>query len=265
MTSKLTPAEFSEKDFVHLHLHTDYSLLQSTIQLKPLAARLNELGQKACAITDYGNMYGAVSFFNSMKANGIKPIIGYEAFVKFGSRFERSTAVGAGERAYYNLILLARDLTGYQNLVYLASKAFTEGFYYKPRIDLELLAERSSGLIAISGAQNGAVGHFLTSGNVTRAIENAKVLDDIFGRGKFFLEIHDNGDDGKLTAGTAELGAKKDIPLVATNDVHYLNKEDDRAHQLLICIGEGRTINGAGGTASAANYLRAAEEMWAIF
>src|SRR5262245_52000983 len=119
MASKLDPVIFGEKDFVHLHLHSDYSLLQSTIQLKPLAARLSELGQKACAVTDYGNMYGAVSFFNAMASAGIKPIIGYEAFLKFGSRFDRTTAVGAGERAYYNLILLASDLDGYQNLVHL--------------------------------------------------------------------------------------------------------------------------------------------------
>ena len=114
------------RDFVHLHVHSDYSLLQSTIQLKPLAARLGELEMKACAITDYGNLYGAVSFFNAMTYAGVKPIIGYEAFLKFDSRHERSTAVAAGERAYYNTILLARDLEGYMNLVYLASKAFTD-------------------------------------------------------------------------------------------------------------------------------------------
>src|SRR5213596_1597744 len=119
MASKLTPVEFGERDFVHLHLHTDYSLLQSTIQLKPLAARLNELGMTACAVTDYGNMYGSVSFFNTLKYAGLKPIIGYEAFLRLESRFDRSAAVKAGERPYYNLILLAKDPEGYKNLAFL--------------------------------------------------------------------------------------------------------------------------------------------------
>ncbi len=265
MASKLNPIVFGEKDFVHLHLHSDYSLLQSTIQLKPLAARLQELGQKACAVTDYGNMYGAVSFFNAMAAAGIKPIIGYEAFLKFESRFDRTTAVAAGERAYYNLILLARDLEGYQNLVRLSSKAFTEGFYYKPRIDLELLAECSKGLTALSGGAHGPVGHFLVNGNEAKALENAGVLNEIFGDGNFYIEIQASDETKDLTTASAGLSKRTGIPLVATNDVHYLNKEDARAHQLLICIGEGRTINAGGGETNGSNYLRSAEEMWSIF
>ncbi len=259
---------FGANDFVHLHLHSDYSLLQSTIQLKPLASRLIELDQKACAITDYGNMYGTVSFFNAMASEGITPIIGYEAYLKFGSRFDRSTAVEAGEKGYYNLILLARDLEGYQNLVHLASKAFTEGFYYKPRIDIELLSEKSAGLIGLSAGIDGAVGHFLASGNEEKALTNAKMLEDIFGAGNFFLEIQDQtGDQGKkLIKDTAELSKSSGIPLVATNDVHYLNKDDARAHQLLIAIGEGRTVGeNPRDTANAIRYLRSAEEMWDIF
>src|SRR5688572_7393044 len=153
--------KFKSKDFVHLHLHSDYSLLQSTIKLKPLANRLTELGMQACALTDYGNMYGAVSFYKTMKEANVRPIIGYEAFVATGSRFDRDSAVSAGERPYYNLVLLAKDIEGYQNLVYLASKAFTEGLYHKPRVDRELLSERSRGLIALSAGANGAVSHFL--------------------------------------------------------------------------------------------------------
>src|SRR6478672_10717506 len=183
------------KDFVHLHLHSDYSLLQSTIQLKPLAARLKELDMSACAVTDYGNMYGAVSFHNTLKYAGLKPIIGYEAFFRFDSRFERSTAVKAGERGYYNLVLLAKDLEGYKNLAFLASKAFTEGFYYKPRIDFELLAERSQGLIALSGGASGPVGHFLADGNADQARANATRLQTIFGEDDFYLEIHDGSSD----------------------------------------------------------------------
>ena len=257
------------RDFVHLHLHSDYSLLQSTIQLKPLAARLQELDMRACAVTDYGNMYAAVSFFNAMKSNGIKPIIGYEAYLKFDSRFDRSTAVAAGEKAYYNLILLARDLTGYMNLVHLASKAFTEGFYYKPRIDIELLAERSEGLIGLSGGMNGAVGHFLANGNEEQALANAKAIEDVLGAGNFFLEIQDSVTEHgkKLIADTAALAKSSGMPLVATNDVHYLNKDDARAQQLLICIGEGRTIseNSLETARNAINYLRSTEEMWEIF
>ena len=259
---------FGAKDFVHLHLHSDYSLLQSTIQLKHLAARLIELDQKACAITDYGNMYGAVSFFNAMASNGITPIIGYEAFLKFGSRFDRSTAVEAGEKGYYSLILLARNLEGYQNLIHLASKAFTEGFYYKPRIDIELLSENNSGLIGLSAGIDGAVGHFLANGNEDKALANAKTLEDILGAGNFFLEIQDqSGDQGrKLIKDTADLSRRSGIPLVATNDVHYLNKDDARAHQVLLSIGEGRTVSeNSRDTSGAIRYLRSAEEMWDIF
>ena len=150
------------RDFVHLHLHSDYSLLQSTIQLKPLAARLGELEMQACALTDYANLYGAISFYNTLKSTGARPIIGYEAMVASGSRFERATSLRSGELPYYHLVLLAKNFEGYQNLVHLSSKAFTEGFHYKPRIDLEILAEKSSGLIALSGWRNGSVGHFCT-------------------------------------------------------------------------------------------------------
>ena len=125
--------EFKPRDFVHLHLHSDYSLLQSTIQLKPLAKRLTELEMKACAITDLGNMYGAISFYNVMKSNGLRPIIGYEAFLTYGDHTERNPSIRAGERPYYNLVLLAKDLEGYYNLSYLASMAATKGLHHKPR------------------------------------------------------------------------------------------------------------------------------------
>ena len=150
----MEPLNFKPRDFVHLHLHSDYSLLQSTIQLKPLAKKLEELEMRACALTDYANLYGAVSFYNVMKSNGIRPIVGYEAFVASGSRFDRAASVRAGERPYYHLILLAKNFDGYQNLVYLASKAFTEGLHYKPRIDMEILAERSADLIALRCGQS---------------------------------------------------------------------------------------------------------------
>ncbi len=268
MTEKPERPIFGAKDFVHLHLHTDYSLLQSTIQLKPLAKRLAELDQKACAITDYGNMYGAVSFYNIMSEAGIRPIIGFEAYLTPGKLSDRSTAVEAGERGYYTLILLAHDLVGYQNLVHLSSKGFTDGFLHKPRIDMELLSERSDGLICLSGGIDGSVGHFLATDNENKARANANRLKDIFGSERFFLEIQDHADERgkKLTQDTVNLSKKGGFQIVATNDVHYLNKDDERAQQLLICIGEGRTIGDKShDTSGAIRYLRSAEEMWDIF
>src|SRR5437899_1094883 len=143
-----------DKDFVHLHLHTDYSLLDGAIQIKPLAKRLQELNMKACAMTDHGNMYGAISFYQTMKTHGIKPIIGCEAYLAVGSRKDRAGRV-TGEKVNHHIVLLAKDLEGYHNLVRLTSRAFTEGFYYKPRIDKELLAEHSKGLVALSSCMSG--------------------------------------------------------------------------------------------------------------
>ncbi len=268
MPQKVERPTFGTKDFVHLHLHTDYSLLQSTIQLNPLANRLNELEFKACAITDYGNMYGAVSFFNAMTYSGIQPIIGYEANFKFGSRFDQNSAVEAGERGYYSLLLLAKDIQGYQNLVYLASKAFTEGMFHKPRIDMELLQDRSAGLIGLSGGMDGAIGHFLLNGNEEKALANAKLFADVFGTDNFFLEIQDHSSERGtgLTKDTVRLSKQSGIPLIATNDVHYLTQDDARAHQLLLAIGDGRMVGEASGDkTSAIRYLRSAEEMWDIF
>lgn len=261
--------EKKSKDFVHLHLHTDYSLLESAIQLKPLAKRLNELEMKACAITDYGNMYGAISFYNTMKANGIHPIIGYEAYLTFGSRFEKIGSVKSGERPYYQVVLLAKDFEGYQNLTLLSSKAFTEGLHYKPRIDIDLLAQYSSGLLALSGGFKGPIWHFLQQQNFNEAINKSKELEDIFGIGNFFLEIQDHGleEERKIQKDLFELSKKTSIPLVATNDAHYLTEEDSRAHELLYCIAEGKTVNDASRTTlkSPKYYVRSAAEMWEVF
>ncbi|MGI8787299.1 MAG: DNA polymerase III subunit alpha [Pyrinomonadaceae bacterium] len=260
---------FKARDFVHLHLHTDYSLLQSTIQLKPLAKRLNEMDMQACAITDFGNMYGAISFYNTMKASGIHPILGYEAYLAAGSRFEREARVRAGERPFYNLVLLAKDLEGYQNLVYLASKACTEGMFHKPRIDIEILSERSRGLIAISSGFTGSVWHFLQQENRARAVDEAKLLEDIFGKGNFYVEIQNRGlaEEIKLQKAISEFAGKNELPLVACNEAFYLTEEDARAQEILMCIGEQKTVND--GTRSVLGssefYVRAAKEMWNIF
>jgi DNA polymerase-3 subunit alpha len=257
------------KEFVHLHLHTDYSLLESAIQIKPLAKRLKELDMKACAMTDYGNMYGAVNFYNIMKANEIHPIIGYEAHLTFGSRFDRSTSLEAGERPYYNLVLLAKDLEGYYNLSYLASKAFSEGLHYKPRIDMEILAEKSRGLVALSSGFKGFIWHHLRNENLDRAQRKFLQLREIFGQDNFFLEIqhHDLEEERNLFRHFSEFSKNNDIPLVATNDAHYLTAEDARAHEILLCIGEGKTVNDLSRTTFGSDnfYVKSAEEMWHLF
>lgn len=254
------------RDFVHLHLHSDYSLLQSTVQLEPLAAKLQDLEMKACAISDLGNMYGAISFYNKLRSVGIKPLIGYEAFVATGSRFDTNSVVPAGERPYYNLVLLATNLRGYFNLVDMASRAFTEGNFHRPRIDLELLGERNEGIVVLTGGRSGAVGHHLSNGNTAAAERYAVELKEIFGHDRLFLEIQDTSDGQGLVEKTAELGKKLEIPLVATNDVYYLEKDDALAREILVALGESRTIPSASGPAGGSRrYLRSAEEMWEIF
>lgn len=257
------------KDFVHLHLHTDYSLLQSAIQIKSLTARLKELEMSACAITDYGNLYGAVTFYNTMRSNGLHPIIGYEAILTFESRFDRSSALKPGERPFYHLVLLAKDLKGYQNLVYMASKAFTEGFHHKPRIDLELLADRSEGLIGLSSGRMGAIHHYLSNGDEQKALEKAKQFEEILGKENFFIEIQDHGldEEKKINRQIVEFSRKNDLSLVAVNDAHYLTEEDAKAHELLLCIGEGKTIHDSSRSNFGCTkfYVRSAEEMWEIF
>lgn len=263
----MDPLNFKPRDFVHLHLHTDYSLLQSTIQLKPLAAKMAEFDMEACAITDYGNMYGAVSFYNAMGSASVRPIIGYEAYVSSTTRDDRNSSVKAGERPYYNLVLLARDLIGYQNLVQLSSRAFTEGFHHKPRIDIDLLSRHSEGLIGLSAGPGGAVGHFLNGRDPGRATRTAKELEEIFGKGNFYLEISDHGLEEHAEQITKIVGLSRaaDIPLVATNDAHYLTEEDARAYDVMQCIGEGRTVRLGSETGTTKRYVRTADEMWQLF
>jgi DNA polymerase III subunit alpha len=257
------------KDFVHLHLHTDYSLLQSAIQIKPLVARLQELDMQSCAITDYGNLYGAITFYNTLKSNGLHPILGYEAILTFESRFDRSSALKPGERPFYYMILLAKNLKGYQNLVYMASKAFTEGFHHKPRIDLELLAERSEGLIGLSSGRQGAIHHYLANGDDEKALEKAKFFEDVLGKENFYIEVQDHGleEEKKINRKIVEFARRNDFPLVAVNDAHYLTEDDSKAHELLLCIGEGKTIHDSTRPQFGCSkfYLRSAEEMWEIF
>src|SRR5436190_18403498 len=182
----------SKKSFVHLHLHTDYSLLDGAIQIKPLAKRVAELGMPACAMTDHGNMFGAISFYNAMKGEGIKPIIGCETYISKGSRHNR-TPSAPGEKARFHLILLAKNYEGYRNLVRLTSKAYTEGFYYKPQIDKELLAEHSAGLIGLSACLSGVPSALLVQDRIDEAAAAALEFQEILGKGNYYLEIQEHG------------------------------------------------------------------------
>jgi DNA polymerase-3 subunit alpha len=257
------------KDFIHLHLHTDYSLLDGAIQIKPLAKRLVELNMKACAMTDHGNMFGAISFYNAMKSQGIKPIIGCEAYIARKDRRDRERSSAPGEKANFHLVLLAKNLEGYQNLIRLTSKAYTEGFYYKPRIDKELLAQHSGGLVALSACLSGLPSAMLAKDRFEEAAKEALEFEEILGKGNYFLEIQEHGlpAQKRIRKPLVELSKQTGIPLVATNDAHYLMPEDSRAHDVLLCIGSGKTIKDPNRLTygSPEFYVRSADEMWRIF
>ncbi len=258
----------NEKDFVHLHLHTDFSLLDGAIQIKPLAQRAIETGARAVAVTDHGNMYGAISFYNQMKGSGIKPIIGMEAYIARGKHTDRGDATG--ERGTNHIILLAKNLAGYHNLARLSSFAFTEGYYYKPRIDKELLAKHSEGIIALSACLSGVPSSLLLKDKFDDAARQAMEFEDILGKGNYYLEVQNHNleeETGTVIPGMLELSKKTGIPLVATNDCHYLMRDDWRAHDILVCIGAGKTVNEKRGLKYKEGefYVRTAKEMWLIF
>ncbi|HEV7923054.1 MAG TPA: DNA polymerase III subunit alpha, partial [Thermoanaerobaculia bacterium] len=232
--------------FVHLHLHTEYSLLDGASRPEQLAKRVAQMGMPACAITDHGNMFGAVEFYNAMKKEKVKPIIGCEMYVAYGSRRDKAgvedQAADAGSNNH--LIVLAANDKGYKNLVKLVSAGYTEGFYYKPRIDKELLREHREGLIVLSSCLKGEVSQNLANGNYTKAKEAALQYRDILGPENFFLEIQDHGipDQQKIVPLMARLGDETGLQLVGTNDSHYLSKDDAFAHEVLLCIGTGKTL-----------------------
>ncbi|MFL6209020.1 MAG: DNA polymerase III subunit alpha [Pyrinomonadaceae bacterium] len=260
----------SKHNFVHLHLHTDYSLLDGAIQIKPLAKRIAELGMPACAMTDHGNMYGAISFYNAMKAQEVKPIIGCEVYITRGSRHDRDKGnAKPGEKANFHLILLAKNLEGYHNLARLTSKAYTEGFYYKPRIDAELLAKHSDGLVGLSACMSGVPSALLARGACDEAARAAHEFQEILGPGNYFLEIQEHELDAqkRIRKDLVALSKRTGVPLVATNDSHYLMPEDARAHDVLLCIGSGKNVQDPNRLryGSPYFYVRSAEEMWRIF
>lgn len=258
----------NEKDFVHLHLHTDFSLLDGAIQIKPLAKRAVETGARAVAVTDHGNLYGALSFYNNMKGSGIKPIIGIEAYIARGKHTDRKDE--ATERGTNHIILLAKNLQGYHNLATLSSISYTDGFYYKPRIDKDLLAKHSEGLVGLSACLSGVPSSLLLTDKFDQAVKHAGEFEDILGKGNYFLEVQNHGLEEEVSTvipGMIELSRKTGIPLVATNDCHYLMQTDWRAHDVLVCIGAGKTVNEQKRLKYKEGefYFRDANEMWQLF
>jgi DNA polymerase-3 subunit alpha len=230
--------------FVHLHLHTQFSLLDGANQIEPLVQQVKAFGQPAVAMTDHGNMFGAVEFYRKAKDAGVKPIIGCEAYMAMGSRHAKKDS-GLAHNDYYHLILLARNLTGYQNLIKLVSKGYLEGFYYKPRIDKELLKEHHDGIIALSGCLSGEIPYLIGQKDMAGAMAVAGEFQEIFGKDHFYLEVQANGLDHQrvANAGLMEIHKKLGIPLAGTNDCHYLKKDHARPHELMLCLQTGKTVS----------------------
>jgi len=258
------------KQFVHLHLHTDHSLLDGAIKIEPLAWRAAELKMPAVAITDHGNLYGALSFYHKMRDAGVKPIIGIEAYIARGSRHDRGVEkLSPGDRATNHIVLLAKNLAGYHNLVKLSSFSYIEGFWRKPRIDRELLAKYSEGIIGLSACISGVPPHLLLRDQFDEAARASLEFQEILGKGNYYLEIQEHGLDAqkRIRRPLVELSKKTGIPMVATNDSHYLMDTDVKAHDTLLCIGTGKTINDPNRLTygSPKYYFRSAEEMWETF
>ena len=236
------PEGTRESEFVHLHVHSDYSLLDGASRLEALVARAKELNMKALALTDHGNMFGILNFERICHANGINPIFGEEFYVAEGSRLERNvvpyTRNRKGASYYYHLILLAMNETGYRNLCWLSSLAYTEGMWYKPRIDWELLERYHDGLICLAGCIMGEVPKALLFGDEKRAYATARKYKDLFGKDRYYIELQDHGmEDQKAVAPKLiKLARDLDIPLVVTNDIHYCRQEDAEAQDALLCI-----------------------------
>ncbi len=227
--------------FCHLHTHTEYSLLDGEASIKKLVARVKELGMTSCAITDHGTMYGVIDFYRECKAQGIKPVIGCEVYVAPGSRFSK---VHGKDNKYSHLILLAENETGYKNLIYLVSKGCIEGYYYKPRIDKEILRDHSEGLIALSACLAGEVPKLLLNGEKDKAREVVREHIDIFGRDNYFIEIQDHNlpEQKQILPQLIEIARSEGVGVVATNDIHYLTKEDAFYQDVLMCIQMEETI-----------------------
>ncbi len=249
--------------FVHLHCHSHYSLLDGANRIPDLVAKTKELGMPALALTDHGNLYGAIEFYQEAKAAGVKPILGYEAYVAPGSRRERD-AKGISEAAFH-LTLLAKNETGFRNLIRMASAAYLEGFYYRPRIDKELLQQYHDGIICLSGCASGEFSELILKDRLDEATELARWFARLFGEGNFFVEIMDNGLDiqRRCRAGAIDIAGRLGLPLVATCDTHYLCQADADAHDVLLCINTGKVLSDANRMRMDTKefYLRSPDEM----
>nr|WP_296010138.1 DNA polymerase III subunit alpha [uncultured Blautia sp.] len=254
-------------EFAHLHVHTEYSLLDGSNKIHEYVARVKELGMNSAAITDHGVMFGCIDFYRAAKAAGIKPILGCEVYVAPGSRFDRE--VGQAENRYYHLVLLAENNQGYQNLMKIVSKAFIDGFYYKPRVDLELLEEYHEGIIALSACLAGEVAKNLIRGFYEEAKKAALRYQEIFGKGNFFLEMQDHGipEQQRVNQQLLRMHQETGIELVVTNDVHYTYDTDVEAHDILLCVQTGKRLQDEdrmryeGGQ----YYVKSPEEMLRLF
>ncbi len=252
--------------FAHLHLHTEFSLLDGACRIKHLAKRVKELGQTAVAITDHGVMYGVIDFYRACLDEGVKPIIGCEVYVAPRTRFDKVHELDSEAR---HLVLLCENEEGYRNLSYMVSRGFTEGFYIKPRIDLDLLREHHGGLIALSACLAGEIPRRIRGGNYAGAKAYALELQEIFGEGNFFLELQDHGieEQQEVNRGILRIHDETGIPLVATNDAHYIRKEDAENHDVLLCIQTGKTVDDENRMRYEPRnfYVRSEEEMRALF
>lgn len=254
--------EDTNVNFVHLHNHTEFSLLDGMSKIPELVSAAKRYGMKALAITDHGNMFGAIKFYNECKKQGIKPIIGCEVYLAEKRKEDKSGS-------NYHLVLLAKNMEGYKNLCKIVSDAYTSGFYYKPRTDHKSLRKHSSGLIALSGCLAGKVQKYITEGDIEKATEEALLMNEIFGEGNFYMELqnHNLSDDKRAIEGILEIHNKTGIPMVATNDAHYVSKEDSKAHDILMCLQTNSTINDENRFTFETTefYLKSPAEMSALF
>ena len=253
-------------EFVHLHLHTEYSLLDGACRIGEMMKHAEKAGVPALAVTEHGNLFSSVVFHDEARKRGIKPILGCEVYVAPGSRRERSGTPGETNN---HLVLLAENLTGYHNLIKLVSAGYTEGFYYKPRIDKELLARHAEGLVGLSACLKGEVATGLRTEQSKRAREAAATYRDILGPGNFFLEMQYQGIDDQRVVNTGLLPMARDLdlPLVCTNDVHYLKQADRHPHDVLLCIGTGKNVSDEQRLRYHGDqfYLKTGDEMRAVF
>ena len=258
-------SDVTQRQFTHLHVHTEYSLLDGACRIDRMFDRLKEMGQTACAITDHGVMYGCVAFFDAAKAAGIKPIIGCEVYVATRTRFDKVNRIDGNN----HLVLLCKNETGYKNLIKMVSAGFTEGFYSKPRVDKELLEKYHEGLICLSACLAGEVPQAILAGDYERAKQTALYFRDLFGEGNYYLELQDHGleEDSVVLPQLIRLARETGIPMVATNDAHYISRDDAKMQSILLCIQTGKTIADADRMEFQTDefYLKSTDEMYDLF